>query len=291
MNNLQSESKFGDPEAIIEIMKSAENLVVLGDIDDLESDIPPHTNKVEMAGASIRAGQKPHVNEILKVSIQAPKGKQLLCIFKPGEGENRQVKEQHDIQDFSFCIHERAAYLIDRHFNFDLIPPTLVKTIDGRIGALQLFLEHNKHKNPRNLNDEEFGAMCQSEDWQKMALLDWLLANCERHNDNIMMDRKNPTQLFAIDHGICLLTKLYHRLALRGPSHQLTFDNQKKESLQTPIPFWLLSQIAIGLKRCPILEKQLLDLGIEKQEVDEIKKRCQAVLEKKYFLSKENHVA
>lgn len=229
--------KFGDSERIMSLMLEGSPSIV-GRIEDIIVDVPDHANEVLLTSTP-----EQHVNEILGVRIQKD-GEGITCVFKPFDGENGETKNQTQVK--SFYPRECAAYMISEHFGLGVVPPTCIREINGRIGSIQLFLDHDYFKNLSRARKSEWDEAEKSSDWRMIAVLDWILANCERHEDNTMIDRENPTNLAAIDHGIILSSYNYYEMALRGPSLQLTHDNANDKPLLKDIPEIILQKIAFG---------------------------------------------
>jgi hypothetical protein len=275
----QEASRFGDVEKILEIMQEGE-IVEIGKIEDIYPNVSPHTNVVEVV--DVRTEENQHANEVLGIKIQKG-GEMIRCVFKPADGENAESKKQFDVREF--YPHECAAYMVSDHFGFDVVPPTLIREINGRIGSLQLFIDHDYYEDYSKMK----GVDIQGEDFQKIALLDWILANCERHEDNLMVNREDPSRLIAIDHGIVLSGSDYFGLAIRGPSLALTWDNLGQRHRQVPIPENLLGLLSDGLAKKDDLSGQMATLAdIHPKEIEMMWERVEKLISSRTFLSKEN---
>lgn len=281
------ESRFGDPKKIVEIMLSGE-VQILGSIDDIYADTPEHINQVDIGDI-----QSEHANQILGVRVQSGEDT-IRCVFKPAKGENAKVKQDTTVK--SFYPRECAAYAISEHFDFDLVPPTVIREVDGEIGALQLFMDPEYYRNYSRLDDTE--QTRSGADWQIMAALDWILANCERHANNMMVDTEHPDRMIAIDHGIILNPHNYFEQALRGPMVQLTQERINtgakvvEKPKQVQIPSELIGLISDAISRKDELTTKLLELeGIEQTEIDLMWKRAEELIEYGTFLSRYNYEA
>lgn len=111
-------------------------------------------------------------------------------VFKSYEGQDDQTIKEYKT--------ERAAYLVDEFLGFDLIPPTVIRTIDGKIGSAQRFISDATHACVR----DEFGTFTDSEslqrDQSKLLVLDFILWNTDRHGENYLI---KDERIIAIDHG------------------------------------------------------------------------------------------
>ncbi len=285
VETIESRSKFGDKEKILEALLTGE-VVEVGPIEEVCRDIPPHQNEVRIVDLP-----QQNANEILAVKIQKG-GQELRCVFKPADGENKQSKESVGIE--AFYPRECAAYLISEHFKLDIVPPTVIREINGRVGALQLFLDHDYFGMVGELGPAELEQMQEGMDFKKMAILDWILANCERHQDNWLVRRENPQELVAIDHGIILSLGSYWEHALRGPGLALTLQSKEgqRRPRQVPIPQELLTLLEEGFSRQEELNLKLEKLpGISPEAIQSMWKRVAALLHYQVFLSKENYHA
>lgn len=98
-------------------------------------------------------------------------------------------------QKTEFINRERAAYLISRFLGFDFVPPTVIKTVNGKEGSLQEFVE-----------DAQVGQEVRYEEIDryeraKLEIFDGLIFNRDRHEGNYLL---KDGKIFAIDHGFSL---------------------------------------------------------------------------------------
>jgi len=83
--------------------------------------------------------------------------------------------------------HEIAAARVDRHLGLHLIPPTVVKDLNGTPGSVQWVVGP--------LNDKRFNDML-----EELGFLDFLIDNRDRSRNNILQTQDG--KLVAIDHGL-----------------------------------------------------------------------------------------
>ena len=280
------ESRFGDIERILAVMQEGEVIEEKGNINELYDDIPPHVNIVEVV--ELADVQHRNVTSFVKIKNKTDPGETLTCIFKPADGESAESKKDIAVQEF--YPRECAAFLISDHFGLDIVPPTIIREINGRRGAVQLFIDHEQYANASLIPDF---SLREGDDFYKIALLDWLLLNCERHTDNLMVKKDDPRELIAIDHGIILSCPDYFNLSLRGPAFKLTYDNQsEKPRTDCEIPENLLLLLEDGLKKQKILREKLKSLPtLSDWEIEKIFLRAKQLIKSKRFLSKENFKA
>lgn len=92
----------------------------------------------------------------------------------------------------SYYSNERAAYLVDRFLNFGLVPPTTIRTIDGRVGSFQQFIADAQ------LGMEVEGGKLSKDDRIKLNIFDLIISNRDRHGANYLI---KDGKIVAIDHG------------------------------------------------------------------------------------------
>lgn len=95
------------------------------------------------------------------------------------------------------CIFEMAAYRLDRLLGIGRVPPSVQRTIEGRPGTLQLWIENavtEKARRSRGMATTE--AMERA--WQQMLLFDNLIFNDDRNRGNVVYDAAG--RLWMIDH-------------------------------------------------------------------------------------------
>ncbi len=277
------ESRFGDPGKLDKILREGQ-IVSLGPIENFCS-VPPHENVVELVDIPINKG----VNRSLGVEIQSEKGI-IRAVFKPTDGEAKRIRLSLGIE--SLAHREVAACAIDRHFGFDLVPPTVYrKGIDDKEGSLQLFLDHQYFRHPTDLTDEEWSRTMSGEDWQKMAAFDAITMNTDRKPENMLVRYSDPCQIAAIDHGFILSQAMLAKDEIKGPILVLTFDNRKEKPIDdSKIAPVVLKKLESGLERFNALERELVKtLGVPKGEVAEMKRWLEALVKKGRFLSAKNH--
>lgn len=112
-------------------------------------------------------------------------------IFKPKSGETFFGSK---VEKGTFFKRERAAYLVDRFIGFGLIPPTVIREIEGQIGSVQEFVPDAKHAAETSEHEKKAVAS----EMFKVWILDYLLYNTDRHGHNWLV--KNE-KIHAIDNG------------------------------------------------------------------------------------------
>ncbi len=96
-------------------------------------------------------------------------------------------------------IFECAAYELSRLLGLDNVPPTVEREIQGKKGALQLWIEgavtetDRRDQSPSLLDEERL-----NQQWQVMLVFDNLIFNDDRNRGNYLYDREG--KLWMIDH-------------------------------------------------------------------------------------------
>ncbi len=308
-------SQFGNKQEILEIIANCpeEEMTFLGNIDEAFPDtVAPHLNIVELIDVpGIPTGidqenVQPHKHNVEQYVIQH--GDQVIrCVFKPLDGENKELKHRTHLQ--KFYPQEYAAYLVSEALNLDVVPPTTIRTIkspDGtdRVGALQFFLDHDHYKTWNNyLRSNEPEAIQNTDDYYNIALLDFILANPDRHGENWMMTEATdttPPRVAAIDNGVALKIRDYSMTypSALGPSRLLSTQNPEitdedqlvgtEQPRDVPIPEHLLESLQQHLTNEGLLADQLADLQIPPQEIIYMIQRMHSLAQEKHFLSRHN---
>jgi hypothetical protein len=291
-------SRFGDVEKIMEIMGSGE-VVEMGSIDELFPEaVPPHQNRVEVVDLPL-ANRVGHINEVLGVTIQRGQDR-IRCVFKPLDGESEETRRDTGVNHF--YTRECAAFMVSEHFSFDIIPPTIIREINGRIGSIQLFLDPGYYQIASKLDED----IPRSDDFYKMAAIDWLLINCERKPDNVLVRKGNTDEQICIDHGIIMSGSVYIANTARGPARELTWKQkplneqrrgrEEGEAIFVKVPENILKMVADALERREELTAKLAAITDENGkpildivEIEMMWERAKQILEKKVFISHYNY--
>jgi len=95
---------------------------------------------------------------------------------------------------------EIAAYRIDRLIGLGLVPATVERSIQGRVGSLQWFVQSKMHEAERleqQINPPD--AKAWNRRMMRVRLFDQLIANVDRHQKNILVTEDFEPRL--IDHS------------------------------------------------------------------------------------------
>lgn len=295
------ESQFGNKVKIEHLLETGV-AHILSLIDELYPETPAHNNLVQIARLLDRsvefAGNRSAHKSVL---IEGEKGETLLGVFKPFSGESAETKIDANIN--SFYSRERAGYLISEHFGLDLVPPTVIRTIEGEVGSLQLFLLPENHTvvSDETITENHWEAILDSYSYLKMAVFDAIVANVDRNDNNMIVktseanaegkqleldENRDPT-ISAIDQGLILDTECYQKKNVRGPLLRLTYDNETNRPRLTALPEKLKAILEKGLVNRT--ELNITDLpDIAQSEVDLMWQRVEQMVETGKVISKYN---
>lgn len=112
-------------------------------------------------------------------------------IFKPKSGESDILRDA--VKKGFLYTRERAAYLVDRFLGFGLVPPTVIREIDGEVGSFQEFVEDAKKSH--DIKDQPKIEMI------KLWIFDLIIWNSDRHGANFLFD-KEEKRVYAIDNSL-----------------------------------------------------------------------------------------
>ncbi|OWK26758.1 MAG: hypothetical protein US76_03490 [Parcubacteria group bacterium GW2011_GWA2_38_13b] len=128
-------------------------------------------------------------NKSFKVKLRGD----IYGIFKPKDGEMDYLRPA--ITGGTYYQRERAGYLVDKFLGFELIPITVIREIDGKIGSLQNIIPNAKtamkHKK------EELEKFHQK--FISLFALDYIIYNSDRNWYNILI---KEGKLYAIDNSL-----------------------------------------------------------------------------------------
>ena len=170
------------------------------DIESGEEAVIPGTEKIKSAKVSssekLDAGG---ANSSFKVTFEDGSH----GVWKPRDGEDTFLRE--GIPGGTQYKREAAAYAVAQVVGIsDLMPPTTVREVDGKIGSMQQFVEGGRvaHRvfGPGKYDGET--------DLKRAAVFDYLVGNTDRHDGNYMLTYKESIggKLNLIDHGLILPT-------------------------------------------------------------------------------------
>lgn len=217
-----------------------------------------------------------HMDEAEKIRLSA-EGKILEGIFKPLIGENTFFSRKTSI--IEHYKRERSAYLVDRWLGFGLVPPTIIRTIDEKIGSLQLYIEPSIADSHELMTDEvDYEKESSSLDWIRITLFDFIIANIDRSTNNWLVNKSDNAILYAIDNGSSFCTGVVDEYEMNGPRNQMTVDNSTGKKKTTPIPAELIDLLRTALAKSADIQEQLMPL-LREHEIDAMLDRVKLLIE------------
>lgn len=115
------------------------------------------------------------------------------AIYKPRRGE----RPLWDFPSGTLCGRERAAYLISKALNWQIVPPTVLRDGPMGFGSVQLFIDHDPNIHYFNFQ----GDPKHDRALQKIVLFDLIVNNADRKAGHVLVD--DNEKLWTIDHGLC----------------------------------------------------------------------------------------
>ena len=104
------------------------------------------------------------------------------------EGGSYGVWKPHEEVWYSSYRSEVLAYEVDKKLGFNLVPPTVTRLIDGKVGSLQLWAPSSKT------------ATATQTALDKQSTLDFLIDHGDRHGGNYLV--RDDRSIISIDNGI-----------------------------------------------------------------------------------------
>jgi hypothetical protein len=115
---------------------------------------------------------------------------------------------------------EVAAYILDKLLGLDMVPPTVVRRVDGELGSLQLWVDGcdtYKRLEPKVPQTPEF-----SQQISRMKMFDNLIHNDDRNAGNFLLDE--AWNVILIDHSRAFLDR--KKLLGKGTSQPAQYDRE-----------------------------------------------------------------
>lgn len=135
-------------------------------------------------------------NETLRLTIETPDGP-MDAVFKPADGERSGLRD--DIPG-EYYLREAAASDIAEVMGLDdVVPPVVVREIDGRVGSLHEY--RNNELTVARDKYNPFDVIANDQEIARVAAFDYLIGNQDRHNGNWLVN-ENSGDYVLIDHGL-----------------------------------------------------------------------------------------
>lgn len=183
-----------------------------------------------------------------------------------GSGIFKPVKNEELLGDWSrsvagtFYKRERAAYIVDRFLELGLVPPTVIREVDGELGSLQEFISDTRFWGQLSANER----LALNEQVRVMTLFDHLIDSQDRHEGNYLV---KGDKIVAIDNG-CSMGDYSE-----GPNY---YNYLSKDT-----PQWFKDRIKVlaGSQERMDLLRWLLSELLSLEEVEAFFKRLRAIVD------------
>ncbi|MCP3673355.1 MAG: hypothetical protein GY829_02625, partial [Gammaproteobacteria bacterium] len=187
------------------------------------------------------------ITKPIKVALSA-NGVTVSAVFKsidskPGNERGRWKKDIYDADRYKY---EVAAYKLDRMLKLGLVPVTVERTINGKQGALQLWVDNLMSKKYQKKNNIPYNGFCNFKDQVNMMdTFDYLIRNTDRNKSNILYDA-DDWQVWFIDHSRSFgLLKTRPRMMKK---HKVKVTNEFKKALSA-LSYEQLSELSPWLHK------------------------------------------
>jgi Phosphatidylinositol 3- and 4-kinase len=114
----------------------------------------------------------------------------LTGVYKPQRGE----RPLWDFPDGTLCLRETASFLTSRELNWEIVPPTVLRSGPRGLGSIQFYIDHDPQVNYFTF-DEQFAPQL-----KRMSAFDYLINNADRKGGHCLLDSQG--HIWGIDHGI-----------------------------------------------------------------------------------------
>jgi uncharacterized repeat protein (TIGR03843 family) len=117
---------------------------------------------------------------------------ELTGVYKPRRGE----APLWDFPDGTLCQRELAAYLVNETLQWNLIPPTVLRSGPQGFGSVQLYIDNDADQHFFTFRDDP--AYCDA--LKRLVAFDLITNNADRKSGHCLLDKQG--HIWAIDHGI-----------------------------------------------------------------------------------------
>lgn len=197
-------------------------------------------------------------------------------VFKPADGEwnpgetNPLWGSAEGVPWGTQPVREKCASIIDEMMELNMVPPTTIRTIEGKIGSAQEFVKGpasilNHHSELKGVLEK--APKEKTEGW---LIFDRLIQNQDRHGGNFLIN-KATNEIFLIDNGASFSN--VGRAGTLAP-HQLNTLYRGKE-----ISDHWIEKLEMMNDNKDLIRKRLEDAGLEKYAIDNFLVRLRDMLE------------
>lgn len=252
------ESRFGNREKIYELMNGP--VVERGPIEDLIEDVPDHTHEVNIIEMA--------ANQLEYIKMKNEDGS-VYGVFKPVEGE-----DHADWSVPAFYSREKSNEEVIRFFDENLVPPTEIRKVNGRLGSVQFFVPREYFK---MASDKGYSAKeAEGDDFYLVSVLDAACKQSDRKTDNFLFNHRNPKEIILIDNASSFEDDYYNGCAI-GPQEEVTADINPKYSYEanTNEPYLLPKTVEIPANILAIMQDRLERKEELNEKLRQVKRTCE----------------
>jgi len=188
-------------------------------------------------------------------------------VFKPKSGE-KPAETRKELQAGTYYLRERAAFLVSEALEFNLVPTTVIREVNGEVGSAQEFISDAEPA--LNYKEAPIDATL-NENLKKLWIFDYIIWNSDRTWNNALV--KN-NEVFAIDNGSCfgkagpkIMRDFFHQKLPQDVvdnMRQFLENSEKIEQLSAELKNLLSTQdIEACIKRIRFLGKLIKDGKID----------------------------
>ncbi|NNJ72849.1 MAG: hypothetical protein HKP09_06675 [Enterobacterales bacterium] len=214
-----------------------EDFLRTADILEMEDIEEGRTNPVKL---TLKRGKR-KINAVFKYRDNEPLAERL-----------QWTKARENADRFQF---EAAAYNLDRLLGIGLVPVTVERTIDGKKGIVQLWVDNLISSLTLNEKNIPYDGMCTLQDQMNMMdSFDYLIANTDRNQSNILFSQSD-LQIWLIDHSRAFGTSVKRPEMLKRAKIVVTerfkqaLSQLNEENIETLAPWLHKKQREAILKR------------------------------------------
>jgi hypothetical protein len=166
-------------------------------------------------------------------------------------------------------IYERAAYLLDRELAMNMVPVTVIREVEGKMGAITEWVPgviDEGERQERKLDSDPRSIRMRQTDVRRM--FDALIQNTDRNLGNTLYDLDNWS-VYLIDHSRAF--RMGKKLEKSFTSQMLTLPKELYENLQALEEARLMEVLSSELSKAQI--KSIVrrrDKIVEKVEADRV---------------------
>lgn len=106
------------------------------------------------------------------------------AVFKP---KSKERSLRSEVKEGTYFKRGRAAYLVDRFLNLNLVPPTTIRELDGEIGSVQEYIRHTPSLFELSVKNREKAVKKQKERLLALWLFDIIIWSSDRHMGNLLI--------------------------------------------------------------------------------------------------------